>query len=105
MNKIISNNITTDLFEELYRDEKYILVKNINSESQFGYGPYSFGLIEDFYSFYSFPVNQSCLHKNEIIKTLNTFIDIEKQYIEVFPSAKEKITIWKNMIKLVEIRG
>lgn len=76
-------------YKVFYQDEKYILVQNINTEK------YSFGLGKDFGSFYGFPVNQSCLNKDECIKTLETFIQIDKKYRDV----NRTIEVYRKMIK------
>lgn len=98
----ITNGYTKDKFNVLYKDDKYILVKSISKNSKYGYGPYSFGLIEDFYSFWSFPVNQSCLHKEEAIKILNRFIVTDKKYLKKFPQKEKNVKVWENMIQILE---
>ena len=64
--KKISNGYTKDEYIELYRDDRYILVKNIKEDNKYGYGPYSFGLIKDFYCLYFFPVNQVAYIKTRL---------------------------------------
>lgn len=81
-------------YEVLYEDEKYILVRNLNSKK------YSFGLSKDFGSFYGFPVNQSCLNKDECIDILEKFIQIDKQYNDI----NNTTHIYKKMIKLLKSR-
>lgn len=76
-------------YKVLYQDEKYILVQNINSKK------YSFGLGADFGSLYGFPVNQSCLNKNECIKILEKFIQIDKK----FNNINNTIKVYNNMLK------
>lgn len=81
-------------YEVLYQDEKYILVKSLYSKQ------YSFGLGKDFGSFYGFPVNQSCLDKDECIKILEKFIQIDKKYNNI----NNTIDIYNKMIKLLKSR-
>lgn len=100
--KIINNGKIKDEFIELYRNDTYILVKNVKEDLEFGYGQYSFGLIKDFYSLYYFPVNQSCLHKKEIIDCLNRFIEIDKKYEKELPYMSENINTWKKMVNILE---
>ena len=81
-------------FEEykvLYEDECFILVQSINTKK------FSFGMVTDFGSFYGFPVNQSCLLKNECIDKLKRFIDIDEKYNNL-----GTCEVWKNMIKKLE---
>ncbi len=75
-------------FYVLYEDECFILVQNINTKK------YDFGCIQDFGSFYGFPVNQSCLTKNECIDKLKRFVEIDKKY-----DNRGAIEVWQNMIK------
>ena len=76
-------------YRVLYQDENYILVQNINSKK------YSFGLGRDFGSLYGFPVNQSCLNKDECIKILEKFIKIDKE----FNNPNSTIEIYSQMIE------
>lgn len=80
-------------YKVLYQDEQYILVQNINSKK------YSFGLGRDFGSFYGFPVNQSCLNRNECIKILKRFIQIDEEFNDI-NNTKE---IYNKMIKSLKI--
>lgn len=90
-----------ETFKILYENNDYLLVKSTKKDSKFGYGPYSFGLKRDFYSFYWFPVNQSCLHKSEAIERLNNFIKIDKKYEKILP-ASNTIKIWHKMLKALK---
>ena len=58
---------------------------------------YSFGLKNDFGTLYGFPVNQSCLTKEETIGTLKSFIEIDNKYDDINNTAK----VWGNMIKIL----
>jgi len=80
-------------FEVLYEDENFILIQNIVRKE------YDFGLSKDFGSFYGFPVNQSCLNKNECIERLRQFIKIAEKYNNV----NNTIDIYNNMIKILEV--
>lgn len=83
-------------FEEyslLYDDEDFILVQNDNTKK------YSYGLKREFGTLYGFPVDQSCLSKEEAIDILNLFINIDELYIESLGEiAKNNICRWKNML-------
>lgn len=78
-------------YKVLYEDECFILVQNINTKNL------SFGCVQDFGSFYGFPVNQSCLNKKECINKLNRFIEIDKKY-----DNRGTCEVWRNMIKNIE---
>ena len=58
---------------------------------------YSFGLRNDFGTLYGFPVNQSCLTKEETIDILKIFIEIDNKYSDINNTAK----VWGNMIKIL----
>lgn len=92
ISSVYYSNGSHEDFKILYNNNKHILVKNLSTKSD---NKYSFGLREDLYSFYGFPVNQSCLTKKEVIKTLNRFIEINKQYT----NNKNEIKMYKDMIK------
>lgn len=80
-------------YKVLYQDKTYILVQNINTKR------YSFGINRDFGSFYGFPINQSCLSKNECKERLKQFIKIDKKYNNVNCT----IDTYTNMIKALEV--
>ncbi len=69
-------------YKVLYEDNNYILVQNIKDKR------YSFGLVNDFGSFYGFPVNQSCLNKKDCIKILKDFIKIDRKYNDINKTTK-----------------
>ena len=81
----------SEVYSVLYEDKTYILV--MNDESKL----YSFGLKNDFGTLYGFPVNQSCLTKEETIGTLKSFIEIDNKYGDINNTAK----VWGNMIKIL----
>lgn len=81
-----------ELYNILYEDNRFILVQNVNNKL------FSFGVASDFGTLLGFPVNQSCLTKNECINTLKRFINIDKKYNDV----NKTINIYKSMIMKVE---
>ena len=87
-----------EIFSVLYDKDDYVVVKNDDTET------YNFGLKKDFGTLCGFPINQSCLTKEEIIKQLNAFIDIDKKYLKECPNDwfMQNINRWKDMILSVE---
>lgn len=81
-----------ELYNVLYEDNRFILVQNVNNKL------FSFGVASDFGTLLGFPVNQSCLTKNECINTLKKFINIDKKYNDV----SKTINIYKLMIMKVK---
>ena len=81
----------SEVYSVLYEDKTYILV--MDDESKL----YSFGLRNDFGTLYGFPVNQSCLTKEETIDILKIFIEIDNKYSDINNTAK----VWGNMIKIL----
>ena len=81
----------SEVYSVLYEDKTYILV--MDDESKL----YSFGLKNDFGTLYGFPVNQSCLSKEETIDILKIFIEIDNKYNDINNTAK----VWDNMIKIL----
>lgn len=81
-----------ELYNILYDDTRFILVQNCNTKL------FSFGLVEDFGTLLGFPVNQSCLNKNECINRLNRFIEIAKEHNDF----NNTINIYKIMIDKVK---
>ena len=85
-----------ELYNILYEDDRFILVQNVNDKL------FSFGVASDFGTLLGFPVNQSCLTKNECINKLKRFIDISKEYNDV----NKTINIYKLMtIKVKEMKN
>ena len=84
-------NNNSEVHSVLYEDKTYILV--MNDENKL----YSFGLKNDFNTLYGFPVNQSCLTKEETIDILKIFIEIDNKYGDINNTAK----VWGNMIKIL----
>lgn len=66
-----------EVYNVLYEDDRFILVQNANNKL------FDFGVASDFGTFLGFPVNQSCLTKNECIDTLKRFIAINKKYKDI----------------------
>lgn len=81
-----------ELYNVLYEDDRFILVQNVNNKL------FSFGVASDFGTLLGFPVNQSCLNKNECINILKKFIEISKEYNDV----NKTINIYKLMIMKVK---
>ena len=81
----------SEVYSVLYEDKTYILVKDDKNKL------YSFGLKNDFGTLYGFPVNQSCLSKEETIDILKIFIEIDNKYSDINNTAK----VWGNMIKIL----
>ncbi len=81
-----------ELYNILYEDNRFILVQNVNNKL------FSFGVTSDFGTLLGFPVNQSCLTKNECINVLKRFINIDKKYND----ANKTINIYKLMIMKVK---
>lgn len=82
-----------ELYNVLYEDDRFILVQNVNDKL------FSFGVASDFGTLLGFPVNQSCLTKNECINKLKRFIDISKKYNDV----NKTIKTYKSMMRKVEV--
>lgn len=90
------NRTKFEEFSVLFVDEDFILVQNDNTKK------YSYGLKRDFGTLYGFPVNQSCLTKEEAIDMLNVFIDIDKKYIDTLGKiAENNIKRWSNMLEKI----
>ncbi len=58
------NETAQKLYDIIYEDEKLIAVRNVES------GKYSYGMRNCFGTLCGFPVGQSCLTPNEVIKNL-----------------------------------
>lgn len=89
----------------LYEDDSFILVKNNDHDDEKypEYDAYSFGVKKDFGSFLGFPVNQSCLKKDEAIERLDAFIKIDERYIPTLGEiAETNIRRWQDMINVLK---
>ena len=89
-------------YKILYEEDNLVLVKYTKELTNKDYGPYSFGLKEDLYNIYSFPVNQSLLKKTNCIKLLRKFIKINKEYSNKYNLEDKNQKIYKKMIKVLE---
>ena len=78
----------SETYSVLYEDETFMLVRNKNS------GKISFGTRDCFGTLYGFPVNWSCLAKEEAIETLNRLCKISTTS-EVHQNA------WKGMLAVL----
>lgn len=68
------NGTVTQPYDIIYDDGKYICVRSVNS------GKYSYGMSNNFGTLYGFPVGQSCLPKEEIIKTLSDNLERSQKH-------------------------
>ena len=81
-----------EIYNVLYEDDKYILVQNDSTKN------YSFGLKRDFGTLFGFPINQSCLSKEECINRLNSVIEIDKKYNDV----NRAMAVYENMLNTLK---
>lgn len=98
-------NGASEDFVVLYENDDWILVKSKQHDEQKypELGEYSFGLKREFSSLYFFPVNQSCLKKQQAIETLRRFIKINESYIPTLGEyTMEAIRRWEGMIEALE---
>ena len=78
-----------ELFNVLFDRDGFIVVQNCKTRT------ISFGAASCFGSLFGFPVNQSCLTKDEAISVLRSWVEIDKCY--GFPTSR-----WKNMISVIQ---
>lgn len=78
-----------ELFNVLFDRDGFIVVQNDKTNA------ISFGTTDCFGSLFGFPVNQSCLTKNEAISILRGWIEIDKSY--TFSTSR-----WKSMIGVIQ---
>jgi hypothetical protein len=78
-----------ELFNVLFDCDGFLVVQNDETRT------ISFGTADCFGSLFGFPVNQSCLTKDEAISVLRGWIEIDKGY--GFPTSR-----WKNMISVIQ---
>ena len=98
-------NGASEDFVVLYENGDWILVKSKQHDDQKypELGEYSFGLKREFSSLYFFPVNQSCLKKQQAIDTLRRFIKVDEHYIPTTGDfALIAIRRWQGMIEALE---
>lgn len=76
---------TYEIFSVIYEDETFMLVHNENS------GDYSFGTRNCFGTLNGFPVNWSCLTKEQAIGTLNSLL-------EIFTYSEPHKSTWRGML-------
>ena len=98
-------NGASEDFVVLYENGDWILVKSKQHDEQKypELGEYSFGLKREFSSLYFFPVNQSCLKKQQAIDTLRRFIKVDETYIPTTGDfALIAIRRWQGMIEALE---
>ena len=78
-----------ELFNVLFDRDGFLVVQNNETRA------ISFGTADCFGSLFGFPVNQSCLTKNEAISVLHSWIEIDKDY--EFSTSR-----WENMISAIQ---
>lgn len=78
-----------ELFNVLFDDGGFLVVQNAETNT------ISFGTEDCFGSLFGFPVNQSCLTKDEAISVLRGWIEIDKDY-------KFSTSCWENMISAIQ---
>lgn len=78
-----------ELFNVLFDHDNFIVVQNVKTNA------ISFGTADCFGSLFSFPVNQSCLTKDEATSVLRSWIEIDKSY--GFPTSR-----WEKMISAIK---
>lgn len=87
-------------FNVLYDNGRFMLVQNRETKA------FSFGLCADFGTLFGFPVNWSCLTKDQVIDMLNNMIHVDKQYRELEEVYKQQfgytnVEQWQAMIEAV----
>lgn len=78
-----------ELFNVIFDRDGFLVVQNDKTRT------ISFGTADCFGSFFGFPVNQSCLTKDEAISILHDWIKIDESYN--FPTSR-----WENMINAIK---
>lgn len=70
------NGTCFEEFDILFDNGRFMLVQNVETKV------FSFGVCENFGTLYGFPVNWSCLTKDQAIERLNNMIRIDKGIAE-----------------------
>lgn len=78
-----------ELFNVLFDCDGFLVVQNNETKV------ISFGTADCFNSLFGFPVNQSCITKDEAISILHNWIEIDESYN--FSTSR-----WKNMISAIK---
>ena len=78
-----------ELFNVLFDNDGFIVVQNDKTST------ISFGTADCFGSLFGFPVDQSCLTKDEALSILRDWIEIDKGYC--FPTS-----CWEKMISAIQ---
>lgn len=94
------NGTCFEEFDILFDNGRFMLVQNVETKV------FSFGVCENFGTLYGFPVNWSCLTKDQAIERLNNMIRIDKQYSELEEVYKQQfgytnVEQWQAMIEAV----
>ena len=78
-----------ELFNVLFDCDGFLVVQNDETKN------ISFGATDCFNSLFGFPVNQSCITKDEAISILHDWTKIDESYN--FPTSR-----WENMINAIK---
>lgn len=94
------NGTCFEEFDILFDNGRVMLVQNVETKV------FSFGVCENFGTLYGFPVNLSCLTKDQVIDMLNNMIQVDKQYRELEEVYKQQfgytnVEQWQAMIEAV----
>lgn len=84
-----NNGENFELFNVLFDSDGFLVVQNDKTRT------ISFGTANYFCSLFGFPVNQSCLTKDDAISVLRGWIEIDKGY--GFLTSR-----WENMISVIQ---
>lgn len=84
-----NHGVNFELFNVLFDRDGFLVVQNDETRA------ISFGTADCFGSLFGFPVNQSCLTKNEAVSVLRDWIKIDKDYS--FPTFR-----WEDMINAIQ---
>lgn len=78
-----------ELFNVLFDCDGFLVVQNDETKA------ISFGTADCFNSLFGFPVNQSCITKDEAISILHDWVKIDESYN--FPTSR-----WENMVDAIK---
>lgn len=85
-----NNGANFELFNVLFDCDGFLVVQNDKTKT------ISFGTADCFNFLFGFPVNQSCITKDEAISILHDWIKIDESYN--FPTSR-----WENMISTIKV--
>lgn len=81
------NGTCFEEFDILFDNGRFMLVQNVETKV------FSFGVCENFGTLYGFPVNWSCLTKDQAIERLNNMIRID---------TRTRCSTWRSAIPICE---